>query len=80
MGEGESRIPTTRIDVPAWVADDFLRACAVALLAWAGTRLAAAPGNDASRWDGPLQALHAWVLPEFEMRVGIIENRLSSPP
>ncbi len=68
-----------RVDLPAWVADDFLRACAVALLAWAGTRLAAAPGGDAARWQEPLQALRAWVLPEFEMRVRIIEDRLSLP-
>jgi alkylation response protein AidB-like acyl-CoA dehydrogenase len=79
LGRRIAEAAATRIDLPAWVADDFLRACAVALLAWAGSRLAAAPGNDASRWERPLQALHAWVLPEFEMRVAIIDHRLSSP-
>ncbi len=69
---------TTRVDLPAWVADDFLRACAVALLAWAGTRLAAAPGGGDERWQAPLRALRAWVLPEFEMRVRIIEDRLAA--
>jgi len=65
-----------RIDLPAWVADDFLRACAVALLAWAGTRLAGAPGGDTARWQEPLDALGAWIVPEFDMRVRIIEDRL----
>jgi hypothetical protein len=66
-----------RVDLPAWVADDFLRACAVALLAWAGSRLSAAPGGDTARWQEPLGALAAWILPEFDMRVRIIEDRLA---
>ena len=62
------------------MADDFLRACALALLGWAGSRLAAVPQSGEPRWSEPLQALRTWVLPEFEMRVRIIENRLAAVP
>ena len=62
--------------LPYEVADDFLRACALALLAWAWARIeAAAPA--AARWQAPAAALQRWVLPEFEMRVQIIERALA---
>ena len=62
-----------------WVADDYLRAAATALLGWAGARIAATALNapDAQRWITPLQALEHWVLPEFDMRCSIIQRRLS---
>lgn len=66
-----------QIDLPAWVADDFLRVCIVALLGWAGTRLETACSGDTSRWREPLQALRFWILPEFDMRVRIITDRLA---
>jgi hypothetical protein len=56
----------------------------MALLGWAGARLAAtlqaAPVADAARWQEPLQALQRWVLPEFAMRQGIIAAQLASNP
>ena len=62
-----------------WVADDYLRAMAVALLAWAWSRIdaALAPRTPelATRWQAPAQALRHWVLPEFDMRVAIIKTR-----
>ncbi|NTV85283.1 MAG: acyl-CoA dehydrogenase [Burkholderiaceae bacterium] len=62
-----------------WVADDYLRAMAVALLAWAWSRIEAALAPQtpdlASRWQAPAQALRHWVLPEFDMRVAIIKTR-----
>ena len=62
-----------------WVADDYLRAVAVALLAWAWSRIEAALAPQtpelASRWQAPAQALRHWVLPEFDMRVAIIKTR-----
>ena len=65
-----------------WVADDYLRATAIALMGWAGARIEAAaqdaPETDAARWQAPLQALGHWVLPEFELRHGIIERRLAT--
>ncbi|MBY4598550.1 acyl-CoA dehydrogenase family protein [bacterium BD-1] len=65
-----------------WVADDYLRAAAAALLGWAGAHIeAAAPSApDPTRWLAPLQALRHWVLPEFDMRCSIIERRLSMVP
>jgi alkylation response protein AidB-like acyl-CoA dehydrogenase len=65
-----------------WVADDYLRAMAVALLAWAWSRIDAAltPAMPdlATRWQAPSQALRHWVLPEFDMRVAIIKARCIS--
>ncbi len=65
--------------LPYRVADDYLRACALALLDWAWHRIdggldASAPDPHA-RWQAPGQALRQWVLPEFEMRAGIIRRQ-----
>jgi alkylation response protein AidB-like acyl-CoA dehydrogenase len=62
-----------------WVADDFLRLVAMALLGWAGARVevAAATASDPLRWVKPQSALKRWVLPEFGMRLAIISGRLS---
>ncbi|WP_298432871.1 acyl-CoA dehydrogenase family protein [Ottowia sp.] len=55
------------------MADDYLRAVAVGLLAWAWTRIAAnAPAEP--RWQAPARAFRAWVLPELAMRLGILEG------
>ncbi len=63
-----------------WVADDFLRLVAMALMGWAGARIEGAlqgdPVGHAQRWATPQQALQRWVLPEFAMRLGIIEAQL----
>lgn len=61
-----------------WVADDYLRAVAIALLGWAGTRLeaAAASAPEPERWLAPVRALRHWVLPEFDLRCAIIGQRL----
>ena len=65
-----------------WVADDYLRAVAVALLAWAWSRIEAAltPALPelAPRWHAPSQALRHWVLPEFDMRVAIVRARVTA--
>jgi alkylation response protein AidB-like acyl-CoA dehydrogenase len=64
--------------LPYWVADDYLRLVAMALLGWAGARIeAAAPSAaDVLRWSQPQSALKRWVLPEFAMRLAIIEAAL----
>lgn len=64
--------------LPYRVADDFLRACALVLMDWAWLRIEAAPQHPAARWQGPLQALRAWVLPEFDMRMAIIHGQCAS--
>ncbi len=61
-----------RDDLPCWVADDFLQAVALALLDWAGTRIAAR-----QPWQAPAHALRTWVLPEFGTRLQIIEQQLA---
>ncbi|TAM47486.1 MAG: acyl-CoA dehydrogenase [Burkholderiaceae bacterium] len=65
--------------LPYWVADDYLRAVALALLGWAWSRIEAGLGTDtpdlAARWQAPAQALHDWVLPEFNMRVQTVLAR-----
>lgn len=65
-----------------WVADDYLRLVAMALLGWAGARIeaAAASDADAQRWVQPQAALKRWVLPEFAMRLSIVEAALEAKP
>ena len=55
------------------VADDYLRAVAVGLLAWAWTRIAAAAPAE-PRWQAPARAFRSWVLPELAMRLGIVAS------
>jgi hypothetical protein len=68
-------------ELPYWVADDYLRAVALTLLAWAWLEISHTPqpqipNNNPSRWTEPAEALRNWVLPEFEMRLQIIKARL----
>ena len=66
---------TAEPEIPYRIAGDFLRAVALVLLAWAWQRVAASD-LDGPRWTAPAHALNAWVLPEFEMRLAIIEAEL----
>ena len=61
--------------LPFEAADDFLRIVALALLAWAWAQIerAAAPGD--TRWSAASAALRLRVLPEFDMRIGIIQGQ-----
>ncbi len=74
----------TESALPYWVADDYLRALALALLGWAWAKIqSAAPAvlsadAPASRWTAPEAALRHWVLPEFDMRGQIIGQRLNA--
>lgn len=66
--------------LPYEVADDYLRVVALAMMAWAWARIEAA--DEAVATDGPGRAMRAraaaafrrWVLPEFEMRLGIVKR------
>lgn len=65
-----------------WVADDYLRAVALTLLAWAWLQISDVVSPDTlnsnpSRWTAPASAMRHWVLPEFDMRLGIIKARLT---
>ena len=63
-------------ELPFWVADDYLRLVALALQAWAWTQIAPVAAQ-VVRWVDAQQAFKTWVLPEFNMRMQIINTRLS---
>ena len=74
-------VPATRAaDAPAdlahWLADDFLRALAMLLMAWACTRIEQAPGADTARWTASTNGFWRWVWPEFEMRMNMMKAAL----
>jgi alkylation response protein AidB-like acyl-CoA dehydrogenase len=65
-----------------WVADDYLRAVALTLMAWAWVRIEQASTTNeqsvnATRWAQPARAMRHWILPEFTMRMQIIAARLA---
>ncbi|MCR8957050.1 acyl-CoA dehydrogenase family protein [Variovorax sp. S2] len=62
--------------LPYEVADDYLRVVMLTLMAWAWARIDAAETPDAERAAraGPAAAFRRWVLPEFEMRLGIVKR------
>ena len=64
-------------ELPYWIAGDFLRATALALLAWGWERIAAAGALHGERWTAPARALEAWVMPEFAMRLAIVEGGIT---
>jgi alkylation response protein AidB-like acyl-CoA dehydrogenase len=72
-------------ELPYWVADDYLRAVALTLLAWAWLQIGQATpprgaSHDSARWHEPAAALAHWVLPEFDMRLAIMRARLAGHP
>lgn len=60
----------TAPDQPFWLADDFLRALALLLMAWAWDRLATSNDHDATAH----AAFWRWVWPEFDMRMGMMNT------
>jgi hypothetical protein len=56
-----------------WVADDYLRAVAVALMDWAWAQIERSDGILETRWLQPAKALQRWVMPEFDMRMAIVD-------
>ena len=70
-------VPGADPALAARVADDFLRAVALVLLAWAWSQILAT--STAPRWSAPAQALRAWVLPELDMRLAIIRQQMATP-
>ncbi|RIX75917.1 acyl-CoA dehydrogenase family protein [Acidovorax cavernicola] len=59
--------------LPYEVADDFLRVMTLTLMAWAWARIEVAAPADAGRTHAAA-AFRRWVLPEFEMRLGIVKR------
>lgn len=67
----------TAPQLPYRIAGDYLRAVALALLSWAWVRIGNTPGAQGNeRWQGPGEALRRWVMPEFDMRLSVIENEI----
>ncbi|MEJ1170962.1 acyl-CoA dehydrogenase family protein [Variovorax sp. CCNWLW235] len=66
--------------LPYEVADDYLRVVMLTLMAWAWARIDATEASDAERAAraGPAAAFRRWVLPEFEMRLGIVKRACES--
>jgi alkylation response protein AidB-like acyl-CoA dehydrogenase len=64
-------------DLPHWLADDFLRAVALLLMAWAWARIGATPGADTARWQAARTGFWRLVWPEFGMRVAMMESTLA---
>ncbi len=66
--------------LPFEFADDYLRALGAVLLDWAWLKIGFAVSDDtpdsAGRWRQPAKALQRWVLPEFELRVGMVRAAL----
>jgi len=63
--------------LPYEVADDYLRVVMIVMLAWAWARIdvaAAVVNVESSRWSRPSAAFRRWVLPEFDMRLGIVKR------
>lgn len=67
-------------DLAHWLADDFLRAVAMALMAWAWSRIDATPGAESPRWQNARQAFWRWVWPEFDMRLSMMGASLTDKP
>lgn len=63
-------------ELPFWVADDYLRLVALALQAWAWAQVEP-EARQAARWVAPQQAFNTWILPEFDMRMHIVQTRLA---
>ncbi|RZL97155.1 MAG: acyl-CoA dehydrogenase, partial [Variovorax sp.] len=61
--------------LPYEIADDFLRLVALALMGWALARITATPGGTTTRWQQPAAAFARQVLPEFEMRIKMLQSR-----
>ena len=59
--------------LPCEVADDYLRVAMLTMLAWAWARIEAAAPQDSAR-ARVAAAFRRWVLPEFEMRLGIVKR------
>jgi alkylation response protein AidB-like acyl-CoA dehydrogenase len=60
--------------LPYEVADDYLRVVMITLLAWAWARIDVAALAGDARWSQPAAAFRRHVLPEFDMRLGIVKR------
>ena len=71
-----TRAPGASPELPFWLADDYLRALAMLLMAWAWSRVGAAPGASSERWTHARTGFWRWVWPEFHTRMAIMDASL----
>jgi alkylation response protein AidB-like acyl-CoA dehydrogenase len=65
-------------ELPYWLADDFLRALAMVLMAWGWSRIAVVPAAEPARWDAARSGFWRWVWPEFDTRLRIMGDTLQA--
>ena len=64
-------------EAPYWIAGDYLKAVALAMMAWAWTRIAGhAPSTP--EWTSPALAFERWVLPEMDLRMTLVKSALGT--
>ena len=73
-----TRAPGASPELPFWLADDYLRALAMLLMAWAWSRVGAAPGASSERWTHARTGFWRWVWPEFGTRMAIMDASLAT--
>ena len=61
--------------LPYEAADDYLRAVGLALFAWAWHRIEGGRDAASARWQAPAAAARVRILPEFDMRVAIVQSQ-----
>ena len=76
--KGRAAAKDAPADLPHWLADDFLRAVAMLLMAWAWARIGTAPGADTARWQTAQNGFWRWVWPEFGMRLAMLDASLGT--
>ncbi|WP_291013601.1 acyl-CoA dehydrogenase family protein [Hydrogenophaga sp.] len=72
-----TQAPGAPADRAHWLADDFLRAMAMLLMAWAWARIGSEPAAKSARWTVAEQAFWRWVWPEFGLRLGLMRATLA---
>ena len=63
-------------DTAHWLADDYLRALALVLMAWAWARIDHADRESMARWSTAHTGFWRWVWPEFDMRMATMNATL----
>lgn len=72
-----TQAPGAPADRAHWLADDFLRAMAMLLMAWAWARIGSELAAKSARWTVAEQAFWRWVWPEFGLRLGLMRATLA---
>jgi len=74
LGAAIAQAARTSPRLPCEVADDYLRVVMLTLMAWAWARIEAVCDAGDARWRAPAAAFRRWVLPEFDMRLAMVQR------